>query len=293
MTVVPESYARAWLGPGGRSPPGTRNFAMRKIVFGIALVLLLAAPALSEEHGEPATVTLKDGNVLVVRILERREKAILFKASLGEFVLSYDRLATINGEKPKAVRKAEPEGPDHRSRDQPARVGAGHAKLPDGTRRFSGKVLGEVVELGHENTILFKIQKPTHAFHDNKASKPMRLIDITVRIGPGMRARSDGARRFDENGRYRFRDERRSDRQDEMHAMFLRNLKPGMTLSLEVKNNEGNYFNIISLTSDNRKWAQEKFREAMQERRDSQESGNLPEWRDGGRRGPNRGRGRR
>jgi hypothetical protein len=266
---------------------------MKKAYLGaaIALILLTATPALSEDHGEPATVSLKDGNVLVGRILERREKAILFKASLGEFVLSYDRLATINGEKVEKVEKpkekAREEKPVHAEGDG-ERKRPELVKIPDGTRGFSGKVLGEVIENGHENTILFKIKKPTHAFHDNKANKPMKLIDVTVRVGPGMRV----ARRFDENSRYRFLDERRSDRQDEMHAMFLKNLKPGMKLVLEIKNNDDNYFNIISLTPANKKWAQEKLREEMKERRDSN-NGDLPEWRDGDRRSPNRSRGPR
>ncbi len=120
--------------------------------------------------------------------------------------------------------------------------GEGHKKeesgLPESVRGFSGMVRGVVVAKGEKDTFTFKVGRVLKVWKGNKAKKPAALVGRTIKVGPGWRK--------SKRGKWH---------RVEIHVLFIRKLKAGQELSLEVRNVERDYFAILELGAEQRAWA--------------------------------------
>lgn len=108
---------------------------------------------------------------------------------------------------------------------------------PDGLVGFSGQVQGTVLEGGKPNTFMFKVSKVIRVWKNNEASNPKRLEGMTVPVGP---------RWEKQDGRWR---------PVERHVRFIKTLKAGENLTLELKHAEREVFAILELSEEQRKRA--------------------------------------
>jgi len=114
--------------------------------------------------------------------------------------------------------------------------GEGHRKkrkLPKGVRGFSGMVRGVVVKKGDRNTIFFKVGRLLKVWDGNKAKTPKSIVGLTVWVGPRW-VKGDG-------GKWR---------PLERHVAFLKKLKKGAELTLEIRNGDGDWFHILELPKE-------------------------------------------
>ncbi len=124
---------------------------------------------------------------------------------------------------------AEKEGRDHKEKPK--------SSLPEGVHGFSGMVRGLVVAKGDKNTFKFKVGKVLKVWKGNKAKRAKALVGQTVKIGPRWEKR---------DGHWR---------ENELHVLFIRKLKPGHEVNLEIVNQEGDHFSILELAGVQREWA--------------------------------------
>jgi len=111
-------------------------------------------------------------------------------------------------------------------------------ELPEGLKGFSGQVRGVVKGKGDGNTFAFKVGRVLRVWKNNEAETPRELVGRQVSVGPRWVKGEDGKWR-----------------PMELHVAFIRKLKVGQELTLEIRNEEGNHFNILELTKEQRQWA--------------------------------------
>ena len=116
----------------------------------------------------------------------------------------------------------------------------GHTSLPKGVLGFSGQVRGVVTAKG-DGHFLFKIGRVVKVWDGNKAATPQALVGQTVRIGP----------RWEKTERGKWR-------KVKLHAMFIRRLKRGAEMTLEIRHAERDAFQILELSAEQRKLAHGK-----------------------------------
>ncbi len=108
--------------------------------------------------------------------------------------------------------------------------------LSGGVRGFSGQVRGVVVEKGTKNTFMFKVGRVLRVWDGNKAQNPGALAGRTVWVGP---------RWVEGDGRIWHPVER--------HVAFIRRVRTGQEMTLEIANAEGSHFSILELTAEQRR----------------------------------------
>ncbi len=111
-------------------------------------------------------------------------------------------------------------------------------QLPGGLRGFSGRVRGVVKDKGAKHTFSFKVGRVLDVWEGNKAGDPRSIIGHTVSVGPRW-VKGD-------NGKWH---------PVEGHVVFIRKLKKGQELTLEIRNSEAAHFAILELSGDQRAWA--------------------------------------
>lgn len=124
-------------------------------------------------------------------------------------------------------------------------------ELPADARGFSGQVRGVVAGSGEEGAVHFRVGRVLRVWTGNKADNPESLIGKTVRVTPRW-VQSDG-------GQWR---------PNELHQAFLRKLREGQELTLEIANVEGpTNCQIMELTGEQREWARRDGEGAREESR--------------------------
>jgi hypothetical protein len=128
---------------------------------------------------------------------------------------------------------------------------------PAGLGGFSGQVRGVVIGKGEHNAVTFKVARVIKVWKNNKATNPKALEGKTWPVAPSWHK---------VNGKWH---------PVEMHLKFLRTLKPGEELTLELKHAEREYFAILELTKEQRERAEgddgEKEEHAEREREGERE----------------------
>jgi len=107
--------------------------------------------------------------------------------------------------------------------------------LPKSLYGFSGMVQGAVVSKGDGHTFTFKMKKLLRVWRDNKASNPAAIVGRTVHVGS----------RWVKNKRGKWH-------RVEAHVAFIRTLKPGQAMTLEIKHAERHMFAILELSEEQR-----------------------------------------
>ena len=113
---------------------------------------------------------------------------------------------------------------------------ADHRNIDQGLVGFSGQVQG-VVEGKHERGIVFRVSKVVRTWKNNEARMPKLLEGKSVPVGPSWHK---------VEGRWR---------PSEPHVRFLRSLRAGERLTLELKHAEHEHFAILELDAEQRKRA--------------------------------------
>ena len=121
---------------------------------------------------------------------------------------------------------------------EPAEAGD---SFPEGLRGFSGQVRGVVVEKGERNTFTFKVARVLRVWKNNKAETPKLLAGRTVPVGPRWQ-KGDG-------GKWR---------PVELHVAFIKKLKAGQEVTLEIQNVERSHFSILELSNEQRQLVRSK-----------------------------------
>ena len=112
---------------------------------------------------------------------------------------------------------------------------------PEGLVGFSGQVRGVVVEKRDNGVIEFKVGRILRTWKNNKAERPEALKGRTVPVGPAW-----------------VREGQDSKWQPvERHVQFLRTLKPGEELTLELRHAEREHFAILELSQEQRERAEQ------------------------------------
>lgn len=107
--------------------------------------------------------------------------------------------------------------------------------LPEALRGFSGQARGVVKAKGDKNTFTFKVGRVLRVWKGNKAKDPESLAGRSIRVGP----------RWEKGDGRKWRPVAR-------HVAFIRQLKVGQEMTLEVRNMEGSHFTILELSADQR-----------------------------------------
>lgn len=110
---------------------------------------------------------------------------------------------------------------------------------PEGLVGFSGQVRGVVVKKRDKNTIDFKVGRILKTWKNNKAKQPEALKGRTVPVGPAWVREGEGGKWHPV----------------EKHVRFLRTLKPGEELTLELRHAEREHFAILELSGEQRERA--------------------------------------
>jgi len=114
------------------------------------------------------------------------------------------------------------------------RAGTSEAQLPAGTRGFSGQVQGTVVSKGMKSSFHCRVDRIIHTRKDSKATKPEALAGQTVAVWP----------RWEKKDGYL--------RQAPLHVTFVRRLKSGERITLNIRNSEMSHFEILELSAEQR-----------------------------------------
>ncbi len=104
-------------------------------------------------------------------------------------------------------------------------------------RGFSGMVKGEVVSKQDNNLILLKVEKLLKIWKNNSSEEPWTLEGMTVKIGPNWHK---------VNGKWQ---------PYERHTAFIKSLKAGEKINLEIKYGERDVMLILELSEEQRKRA--------------------------------------
>lgn len=110
---------------------------------------------------------------------------------------------------------------------------------PEGLVGFSGQVRGVVVKKRERNDIDFKVVRIIQTWKDNKAEQPERLKGRTVPVGPRW-----------------VRNEKGKWNPVERHVRFLKSLKAGEEITLEINYAEREHFAILELSGEQRERAE-------------------------------------
>lgn len=128
--------------------------------------------------------------------------------------------------------------------------------LPQGLVGFCGQVRGVVVAKGDRNSFTFKVARVLRVWKNNTAEAPESLVGRTVTVAPRWTQREDGTWR-----------------PVERHVAFIRGLRSGQEITLEIRNVERSHFSILELSAEQRTTA-ERVREGARPeaaaRRDSE-----------------------
>ncbi len=119
------------------------------------------------------------------------------------------------------------------------RAGTSEAQLPAGTRGFSGQVQGTVVSKGMKSSFHYRVERIIHTHKYSKATKPEALAGQTVAVWP----------RWEKKDSYL--------RQAPLHVAFVRRLKSGEKVTLNIRNSEMSYFEILELSAEQRQSAEQ------------------------------------
>jgi len=144
----------------------------------------------------------------------------------------------------------------------------GERALPEGVRGFSWQVRGVVTAKGDKHVFFFKVARVLRVWEGNKARTPGALAGRTVRVGP----------RWVKNRHGKWRPV-------ELHVLFIRKLQVGHEMTLEIRNVEGDHFQILELSGPQREWA------ARGGEGEGEREGDRPRNGDGDREGPHEGEG--
>jgi hypothetical protein len=134
---------------------------------------------------------------------------------------------------------------------------------PDGLVGFSGEVRGVVVEKQEKNTVSFTVGRVLRVWKNNEATNPKALEGRTVPLGPRWQK--------GDNGRWQA---------VERHIRFLRSLKVGEELTLEISHAEREHFALLELSQEQRDRAEgsgEARREEPRGEREKRDGGDARE----------------
>lgn len=125
---------------------------------------------------------------------------------------------------------------------------------PAGLTGFSGQVRGVVVDQRDNGVIGFKIARVIQTWENNKAEHPEALVGHTVPVGPAWVREGEG-------GEWH---------RVERHVRFLRTLKPGEELTLEIRHAGREHFAILELSEEQRQRADRGGEEHREEAGDGE-----------------------
>jgi len=120
--------------------------------------------------------------------------------------------------------------------------------LPDGVKGFSGRVRGVVTAKGEKNTFTIKVARVLEVWKNSKAKAPESLVGLSVRVGPRWVP--------GKNSKWR---------PVEIHIAFIKRLKVGEELTIEIRNAEADHFNILELSGEQRESAMDGIEESLSE----------------------------
>jgi len=111
--------------------------------------------------------------------------------------------------------------------------------IPESLQGFSGQVRGVVVSKGEKDSLRSKVARLLRTWEGNKASDAKAIVGRTVRVVPSWHKGDDGKWR-----------------PYELHVSFIRKLKVGQEMTLEIRNVEGpRNFQILELSEEQRAFA--------------------------------------
>ncbi|MHC5039971.1 MAG: hypothetical protein ACYTHM_21915 [Planctomycetota bacterium] len=116
--------------------------------------------------------------------------------------------------------------------------------FPKGLRGFSGQVRGVVLGKGEDGHFAFKVGRVLKIWKNNKASNPDGILGRTLRVEPRWQ-----------------KDDRGRSRKSEWHVAFIRKLRKGQEMTLEIQHAERGVFHILELSEDQRAWVKRGDRE--------------------------------
>jgi hypothetical protein len=126
--------------------------------------------------------------------------------------------------------------------------------LPAGLHGFSGQVRGVVVTAARENTFTFKVMRVLRTWENNRAERPELLVSRTVPVGPRWVK--------GENGKWH---------PVERQVAFIRSLRAGEEMNLEVQQVEREHFHILELSEEQRERKQQgEKRESVVRRQETE-----------------------
>ena len=131
-----------------------------------------------------------------------------------------------------------------------------HRNIHEGLVGFSGQVQGKVVEGRKKNAFMFSVTRVLRTWKNNEAGAPKRLEGMTVPVAPNWRKGEDG--------RWR---------PVELHMRFIRSVRTGESLTLELKHAEHEFFAILELSAEQRKRAgggEERHEQEREQDKDSE-----------------------
>lgn len=114
-------------------------------------------------------------------------------------------------------------------------MAADHRNIDQRLVGFSGQVQGKVVEGQKKNALMFKVSRVVRTWKNNEARDPKLLVGMTVPVAPSWRK--------GENGRWQ---------PAEQHLRFIKSVRIGESLTLELKHAEHEFFAILELSAEQR-----------------------------------------
>jgi len=169
---------------------------------------------------------MKEGDLVTLKVFTGDSSLIVEKAWHGAH------------EHPEAEKKKEGEKPEQKQKEQEKKGDSKADGLPEGAKGFSGMVRGIVV--GKEKGgFLFKVGKILKVWKNNKAKNPESLVGKVVWVGPRWVKGEDGKWH-----------------PYELHVRFIEKVvKVHAEGNIEIINEEGDRFNILELSEEQRKAA--------------------------------------
>ncbi|MFT5129417.1 MAG: hypothetical protein ACI8W8_003039 [Rhodothermales bacterium] len=114
-------------------------------------------------------------------------------------------------------------------------IAANHRNSDPRLVGFNGQVQGKVVEGQKKNAFMFKVSQIVRIWKNNEARDPKLLVGMTVPVAPSWRK--------GENGRWQ---------PVEHHLRFIKSVRIGESLTLELKHAEHEFFAILELSAEQR-----------------------------------------
>jgi len=108
--------------------------------------------------------------------------------------------------------------------------------IPESLQGFSGQVRGVVVSKGEKDVLRFKVGRLLRTWKDSKAKDAEAIVGRTVRVIPSWHKGDDGKWH-----------------PYELHVSFIRKVKVGQEMTIEIRNVEGpRNFQILELSKEQR-----------------------------------------